>query len=152
VPAPTPACPWCWPTRLSDKSLRGARRTAGLLPAAYRALTAVWAQTEADAARLRALGAPVAGVLGNLKFDARPAEPLLALGRRWRDAAAGRPVLMLASSREGRSRVFKQIRAAARAESAQAATNNAVHRPQWLVVPRHPSASTPWPPWPRSRA
>ena len=125
--------------RLSDKSLRGARRTAGLLPAAYRALTAVYAQTEPDAARFRALGAPVAGVLGNLKFDARPAEPLLALGRRWRDAAAGRPVLMLASSREGEElEFFKQIRAAARAESAQAATNNAVHRPQWLVVPRHP--------------
>ena len=125
--------------RLSAKSLRGAQRTAGLLPAAYRALTAVYAQTEPDAARFRTLGVPTVEVLGNLKFDAQPAEPLLALGRRWRDAAPDRPVLMLASSREGEElEFFKQIMAAAPAASAQAATNNVVNRPQWLVVPRHP--------------
>ena len=38
---------------------------------AYAALTAVWAQTEADAQRLRHMGAPVQGVFGNLKFDAK---------------------------------------------------------------------------------
>ncbi|MBN9404999.1 MAG: 3-deoxy-D-manno-octulosonic acid transferase [Burkholderiales bacterium] len=125
--------------RLSAKSLRGAQRTAGLLPAAYRALTAVYAQTEPDAARFRTLGVPTVEVLGNLKFDAQPAAPLLALGRRWRDAAPSRPVLMLASSREGEELAFfKQIRAAAPAESAQAAINSIVNWPQWLVVPRHP--------------
>ena len=40
--------------RLSEKSLRGAQRAGLLLRPAYRALTAAWAQSEADAARLRA--------------------------------------------------------------------------------------------------
>ena len=125
--------------RLSDKSLRGARRTGGLLPATYRALAAVHAQTDADAARFRQLGAPVAGVPGNLKFDAQPAAALLALGRTWRAAAPGRPVIMLASSREGEElEFFKQISAVAPVASAQQAINSGVAGPQWLVVPRHP--------------
>ena len=125
--------------RLSDKSLRGALRTGGLLAAAYRALAAVYAQTEADAARFRQLGAPVAGVLGNLKFDAQPPEALLARGRAWRAAAGGRPVIMLASSREGEElEFFKQIKALALAGSAQAAIKNEVNASQWLIVPRHP--------------
>ena len=125
--------------RLSDKSLRGALRTGGLLAAACRALAAVYAQTEADAARFRQLGAPVAGVLGNLKFDAQPPEALLARGRAWRAAAGGRPVIMLASSREGEElEFFKQIKALALAGSAQAAIKNEVNASQWLIVPRHP--------------
>ena len=125
--------------RLSGKSLRGALRTGGLLPAAYRGFAAVLAQTEADAARFRQLGAPVAGVLGNLKFDAQPPDALLALGRAWRAAAGGRPVVMLASSREGEEvEFFNQIKAAALAEIAQAAINLVENQPQWLVVPRHP--------------
>ena len=125
--------------RLSDKSLRGALRTGGLLAAAYRALAAVYAQTEADAARFRQLGAPVTGVLGNLKFDAQPPEALLARGRAWRAAAGGRPVIMLASSREGEElEFFKQIKALALAGSAQAAIKNEVNASQWLIVPRHP--------------
>ncbi len=125
--------------RLSGKSLRGALRTGGLLPAAYRSLAAVLAQTEADATRFRQLGAPVAGVLGNLKFDAQPPEALLALGRAWRAAAGGRPVLMLASSREGEeAEFFKQIKAAALARTSQSAINLVETKPQWLIVPRHP--------------
>ena len=125
--------------RLSDKSLRGALRTGGLLAAAYRALAAVYAQTEADAARFRQLGAPVAGVLGNLKFDAQPPEALLARGRAWRAAAGGRPVIMLASSREGEElEFFKQIKALAPAGPAQPAINSVETKAQWLIVPRHP--------------
>ena len=125
--------------RLSDKSLRGALRTGGLLAAAYRALAAVYAQTEADAARFRQLGAPVAGVLGNLKFDAQPPEALLARGRAWRAAAGGRPVIMRASSREGEElEFFKQIKALALVGPAQTAINFVESKPRWLIVPRHP--------------
>lgn len=124
--------------RLSDKSLRGARRAGSLMRPAYAALAAVWAQTEADAARLRQLGAPVAGVWGNLKFDAEvPAAPL-AQGRAWR-AASGRPVVLLASSRDGEEQEFlKQIRALALADHALAAINPEAPAIQWLIVPRHP--------------
>ncbi|GAB1384455.1 3-deoxy-D-manno-octulosonic acid transferase [Burkholderiales bacterium] len=129
--------------RLSEKSLRGARRAGGLLRPAYRALSAVWAQTEADAARLRAIGAGPVIVLGNLKFDARPAPGLLARGRAWR-AESRRPVVMLASSREGEEAEFlKQIQALALAGRAPAAIKNEVTGAtspavQWLIVPRHP--------------
>ena len=129
--------------RLSEKSLRGARRAGGLLRPAYRALSAVWAQTEADAARLRAIGAGPVTVLGNLKFDAQPAPELLARGRAWR-AGSDRPVVMLASSRDGEEAEFlKQIKALALAGRAPAATKNEVTGApspavQWLIVPRHP--------------
>ncbi len=122
--------------RLSAKSLRGAERAGWLMRPAYRALAAVWAQTGDDAARLRRIGAPVAGVFGNLKFDARPDESLLARGRRWRERAR-RPVVMLASSREGEEaqllgRLCEPAPATAGPGAAYAAA------PRWLIVPRHP--------------
>ena len=86
--------------RFNEKSLRKAQRLQWLARPAYAGLAAVWAQTEDDAARLRAIGAPVRGVLGNLKFDVVPDAAQLAQGRAWR-ASTGRPVVLLASSREG---------------------------------------------------
>ena len=84
--------------RLSDKSLRQAKRLGPLARQAFSSLTAVWAQSEADAQRLRHLGAPVAGVMGNFKFDLQPSSIQLGQGRARRHAL-GRPVVMLASSR-----------------------------------------------------
>ena len=129
--------------RLNEKSLRGAQRLAWLSRPAYAALSAVWAQTEQDAARLRSLGAPVTGVFGNLKFDAQPDAALLAQGQAWR-ALQPRPVLMLASSREGEEALWlesiKQIKPPALMGKAQDAINSGIlARPvQWLIVPRHP--------------
>jgi 3-deoxy-D-manno-octulosonic-acid transferase len=113
--------------RLSAASARGAQRLGWLARPAYRALTAVWAQTEADAQRLRALGAPVQGVFGNLKFDASPDAAQLALGRTWR-RQGGKPVLMFASSRAGEELMLLQ----ALQRWPQA------NEWQWLIVPRHP--------------
>ena len=58
--------------RMSEKSARGYRRWRSLMAPAIRSLAAVCAQSEADAARLRALGAPRVEVTGNLKFDVTP--------------------------------------------------------------------------------
>ena len=128
--------------RLSEKSLRGAQRAGWLLRPAYRALTAVFAQTEADAARFRSIGAPQVGVLGNLKFDAQPDAAQQAQASRWRAVLAGRPVVMLASSREGEEGEFLgQIKALALSGKARAAPENeanASRSPLWLIVPRHP--------------
>ncbi|WP_137891124.1 3-deoxy-D-manno-octulosonic acid transferase [Ramlibacter sp. 2FC] len=111
--------------RLNARSLAGAQRLAPLSGPAYAALAAVWAQTEADAQRLRLLGAPLAGVFGNLKFDATPDAGQLAQGRAWR-ARGQRPVVMFASSREGEEALFlEQFRAAGQSV-------------QLLIVPRHP--------------
>lgn len=122
--------------RLSDKSLRQARRLASLSQVAYAGLTAAYAQTEADAARLRALGAPVAAVFGNLKFDVPPRPTPWSVGRAWRAALHGRPVWMLASSREGEETLWS---AALRRHRPTASDSQGQEmRPLWLLVPRHP--------------
>jgi 3-deoxy-D-manno-octulosonic-acid transferase len=113
--------------RLSAKSLRGARRAAILLRPVYAALSAVWAQTEADAERLRQAGARNVAVFGNLKFDAVPDAAAVARGQAWR-ARATKPVVMLASSQPGE-------------EQALLGAIHALSQParvQWLIVPRHP--------------
>lgn len=127
--------------RLSDKSLRQALRVAPLARPAYRGLAAVWAQTDDDAARLRSIGAPVQGVFGNLKFDVVPDAAQIAQGRAWR-ARASRPVVLLASSREGEEAMwlenFKQKMPPALDGKALHAINNGASAVQWLIVPRHP--------------
>lgn len=131
--------------RLSEKSMRHTLHIAPLFRPAYASLSACWAQTQADAARLAQVGAPAPGVLGNLKFDAEPEAALLALGRNWR-SHAGRPVILLASSREGEEAALLRL---LRPAAAAGAGNNgatppgqaaaaAVDTVQWLIVPRHP--------------
>ncbi len=107
--------------RMSEKSARGYRRLRALMAPAFRSLAAVCAQSEADAGRLRALGAPRVEVAGNLKFDVTLDPAQLAAGREWR-RKLGRPVLLLASTRDG--------------EEASLIPEN----PDFLVmvVPRHP--------------
>ena len=131
--------------RLNAHSLRKAERVGWLARPAFGGLAAVWAQSQADADRLRQLGAPVQGIFGNVKFDATPDTAQIAQGRAWR-AAGGRPVVMLASAREGEEAEFlaalKHFMPPAPAAPAQAApdlvANNAAGPVQWLIVPRHP--------------
>jgi len=129
--------------RLNAKSRDGALRLAWLARPAYAGLAAIWAQTEGDAERLRQVGAhsDSVRVLGNLKFDVRPNATLLAQGRAWR-AELARPVLLLASSREGEEAMwlqyFKQNMASGQCGKEQTAINNDAAAPQWLIVPRHP--------------
>ncbi|RMX03515.1 3-deoxy-D-manno-octulosonic acid transferase [Corticibacter populi] len=122
---------WLVNARLNAKSLAGAQRLPALMRPAYAGLAAVYAQTEQDAGRLRAAGASVTAVTGNLKFDARPDARLLAQGRDWRTRfrqRTGRPIVMLASSRAGEeAQWLNAIRTTAGAQDLQ-----------WLVVPRHP--------------
>ena len=86
--------------RLSEKSARGYLRFRSLAQPAFASLALTCAQSEADAMRLRSVGARRVEVTGNLKFDVGPDPEQLAAGRAWR-AALGRPVLLLASTREG---------------------------------------------------
>ena len=127
--------------RFNAKSLHKAQRLAALARPAYGGLTAAWAQTEDDATRLRAIGAPVRGVFGNLKFDVVPDTRQIAQGRAWH-AHTGRPVVLLASSREGEEAMwlenFKPKQSPALDGQAQTAINNIANDVQWLIVPRHP--------------
>ena len=113
--------------RLSEASLRAYQRAPWLSGPAFAALAGVWAQSDADASRLRALGAPVRGVPGNFKFDARPDTQQVEQGRSLR-AALRKPVVMLASSREGEESQWLQA----------LNTMDDVPDCHWLLVPRHP--------------
>jgi len=120
--------------RLSAKSQRQGQRLAALLHPALGRFAAVLAQTEADAARLRASGAQAVQVAGNLKFDIGVRADLLARGQRWKQRLvlpAGpsvlRPVVLAAVTREGEE---APLLAAWRAEPRGKAL--------LVVVPRHP--------------
>ena len=87
--------------RMSARSARGYAMAGSLVRGALESLSAIAAQTAADADRLRALGAREVEVTGNLKFDVEPAagsDSLAAQFRRWFGA---RKVLLAASTREG---------------------------------------------------
>ena len=111
--------------RMSKKSAAGYRRLGVLARPALGALALACAQSEEDAARLRALGARRIEVAGNLKFDSAPDEAKAAAGRAWRERL-GRPVLLLASTRDGEEKLLLDA------------------MPPWdgkllvVVVPRHP--------------
>lgn len=96
--------------RLSARSAAGLQRLGCWYRPALRSLTAVLAQTQADAQRLESLGAPAAQVTGNLKFDVQPGVQAQAEGAAWR-RAWDRPVLMLASSRDGEEALWLQAMA-----------------------------------------
>jgi 3-deoxy-D-manno-octulosonic-acid transferase len=91
--------------RMSERSARGYRRWRGLTGPAFASLAAACAQSADDAARLSSLGVREVAVTGNLKFDVQPDAAQVAAGRAWR-AALGRPVLLLASTRDGEEQLL----------------------------------------------
>ena len=113
--------------RLSAKSARRYARFPNLTRFALKGLAAIAAQTEEDAARLRALGAPQVEVLGNLKFDILPPPEQLALGGTLRERIGARPVLLAASTRDGEEALLFET--LAKRPLADALL---------VVVPRHP--------------
>jgi 3-deoxy-D-manno-octulosonic-acid transferase len=113
--------------RLSERSLRKAKRFSALMTEAVRRLTCIAAQTEADAMRLRELGAINVRVTGNIKFDVTPPEALLEKGYALRSQVGGRPVLLCASTRDGEETLILD-----------ALHRIAVDDLLLVLVPRHP--------------
>lgn len=114
--------------RLSETSAAVMLRLHRLMQPAFSRLSLVLAQTRDDAARLSRAGAGQVQVIGNLKFDIKPPETALQTGRAWRESWQ-RPVVMLASTRDGEEELFiNAVRALAPMAS----------RPLFLLVPRHP--------------
>ena len=113
--------------RMSERSQRRGRRVEALLRPAFESLADAFAQTEADAARLRKAGVRNVSVEGNLKFDLTPDPRLVELGKRWKAATAARPVVLAAITREGEE-----------ASLLAAWRGVAQPRPLLVVVPRHP--------------
>jgi len=113
--------------RLSARSRSRGARVDALLRPAFASLAATFAQTEADAERLREAGADPVRVEGNLKFDLVPEPRLLALGRHWKGGLGGRPVVLGAVTREGEEATLLEVWRHVRTP-----------RPLLVIVPRHP--------------
>jgi 3-deoxy-D-manno-octulosonic-acid transferase len=116
--------------RLSERSLRKAGRLGSLILDAARGISLVAAQTEADAQRVRSLGARQVEVTGSIKFDVVVPDQALATGAALRKAIGARPVLLFASTREGEEALILQAVREARSELPA----NVL----LLIVPRHP--------------
>lgn len=114
--------------RMSERSARGYARIGRLTAEGLGSLTAVAAQTQADAERLQALGARNPIVLGNLKFDVTPPPQALEQGALLR-ARLGRqrPLFLAASTREGEEALILDAITAAQ-----------VPELLTVIVPRHP--------------
>ncbi|HWT53303.1 MAG TPA: lipid IV(A) 3-deoxy-D-manno-octulosonic acid transferase [Rhodocyclaceae bacterium] len=112
--------------RLSERSARGYARLGSLTRTALRELRGVIAQSEADAARLRALGAADVQICGNLKFDLQAPPALNVLAQHWRSHLGDCPVVLCASTREGEEDLIL--------EAWHKARPNAL----LVIVPRHP--------------
>jgi 3-deoxy-D-manno-octulosonic-acid transferase len=121
--------------RMSEKSMHQAQRLSWLSRPAYQGLSAVLAQTQADAERLQTLGATVDAVLGNLKFDAKPDAAQLALAKTWKQKLQ-RPVVLFTSSREGEEAMWLDTLQALK--DVPLDHQHHIHAVHWLVVPRHP--------------
>jgi 3-deoxy-D-manno-octulosonic-acid transferase len=121
--------------RMSEKSMHQAQRLSWLSRPAYQGLSAVLAQTQADAERLQTLGAKVDAVLGNLKFDAKPDDAQLVLAKTWKQKLQ-RPVVLFTSSREGEEAVWLDTLQALK--DLPLDHQDHIHAVDWLVVPRHP--------------
>ena len=127
--------------RLSDRSLRKARRWAPLIRPALASLDVVLAQTDSDARRLAQLGRHAVPVLGNLKFDVVAEPALEERGHRWRAAWLARSVgglprfcVVAASTREGEEALLLD----AWAQQLQPPALASRFPPLLIIVPRHP--------------
>ena len=112
--------------RMSEKSARRYARWSSITRPAFAGIAAVCAQSAADAERLRALGAARVVLTGNLKFDVAPDALQVAAGRALKAALGARPVVLLASTREGEEAMLLEALAPAGGAGLLA------------IVPRHP--------------
>jgi len=115
--------------RLSERSARGYQRFAAITRPMLGRLAGVAAQSDADATRLSALGAPTPVVTGNLKFDVIvPPEALELAGEFRRRYGAARSVWVAGSTRDGEEALILDA----------LARRPLPGQPLLVIVPRHP--------------
>ncbi len=118
--------------RISERSFRRYRKLKGLICATLARVSAFAAQSQADAERLRALGAPARAVhvTGSIKFELElPAslhEAAQVLRREW---GAERPVWVAGSTHEGEEALLLE---------AYRALKGSFPNALLVIVPRHP--------------
>lgn len=118
--------------RLSDRSFARWRRMRHVVRPPLAAFAPCLAQSDADAARFRALGVD-ATCVGNLKFDGAPAAADPAKLDELRAAIGTRPVWLAASTHPGEEDIAARAHRAVRARHREALL---------IVVPRHANRGT----------
>ena len=113
--------------RMSARSARAYALVGPLVRGALESLSAVAAQTAADAERLRSLGAREVEVTGNLKFDVEPGAESGSLAAQFRQRFGGRAVFLAASTREGEEELLLD-----------ALERDPLGEALFVIVPRHP--------------
>ena len=115
--------------RVSPRSFAGWKRSKGLIGDLLSGFTLCLGQTEADAERLRSLGAPRVKCVGNLKFAAPPLPADADELARLRAATEGRPRWLAASTHPGEEEIAGRVHQRLKAG-----------RPGLLttIAPRHP--------------
>ncbi|MBI1889940.1 MAG: lipid IV(A) 3-deoxy-D-manno-octulosonic acid transferase [Burkholderiales bacterium] len=113
--------------RLSERSLAKAQKLSSLMGEATRSITCIAAQTEADAQRIKQLGAQNVPVTGSIKFDVAPPPEVLIKGTALRGQIGERRVLLCASTREGEEALILDALEAVDLQGALV-----------VIVPRHP--------------
>ena len=134
--------------RFSPASLRRGQLLGSVLRKALTSIDLILTQTHIDAARLAEIGVKRTRVVGNLKFDLRISPEQSHMGQVAR-RHIGRPVIVIASTREGEDELFTraiaEIKKTYRSERAQGngeqqdisdAEQNPM--PLFVLVPRHP--------------
>ncbi len=115
--------------RMSERSFRRWRKFPAFITSMLSRFELALAQTEADADRLRTLGAPRVQAIGNIKYDVAPPpadpEKLAAIA----DALKGRTVFVAASTHPGEEEHIAAAHAVAKAKIPALLT---------ILIPRHP--------------
>ena len=117
--------------RLSEKSLKGYAKASALFEPAMAQFAAVFAQTQADAERLRQLGAVSVSVCGNTKYDIEPPQSASILSETFKQRLGERPVMVCGSTRVDKQGVDEAILLL---EAWQHYVGDAL----LVIVPRHP--------------
>jgi len=115
--------------RMSERSYQRHRRHCWYAAWLLAAVEVCLAQSQADAQRFQRLGVRDARALGSTKLDAEPLPVNAAHLSRLRQAFAGRPVLLLASSHPGEEKQWLE---------AWAGCDAAARPVALLLAPRHP--------------
>jgi 3-deoxy-D-manno-octulosonic-acid transferase len=115
--------------RLSPRSHARWARVPGVARALFGGFAAVHAQSPGDAARLAALGAPPAALIGNLKYAAPPLAADEAELARLRGVVGWRPLWLAASTHPGEDAAVREVHRRLAADFPGLLT---------ILVPRHP--------------
>lgn len=115
--------------RMSDASFHAWKRFHGMVAELLASFSEVFAQSEEDASRYRALGAKNVSCFGNLKYDGVPLPADADMLVQLEAARAGRPAWLAASIHPGEDAVVAEVHSSIKARHPRLLT---------VVVPRHP--------------